>query len=82
MVYQGDLNGIDVVLLKCGIGKVSAAVGTTILIEKFSPDYIINTGTAGGMTTELTVGDVVISTDVRYNDVDVTAFGYEFGQLP
>ncbi len=82
ILYQGDLNGIDVVLLKCGIGKVSAAVGTTILIEKFSPDYIINTGTAGGMTTELTIGDVVISTDVRYNDVDVTAFGYEFGQLP
>ena len=43
---------------------------------------IINTGSAGGLDPNLNVGDVIISTDVRHHDVDVTAFGYEKGQLP
>lgn len=80
--YHGSLHGMDVVILLSGIGKVAAAVGTTILIDQFNPDIIINTGSAGGLSTELSVGDVVISTDVRYHDVDVTLFGYEYGQLP
>lgn len=80
--YSGTLNGTDVVLLKSGIGKVNAAIGTTLLIEKFTPTYIINTGSAGGFESSLKVGDIVISTEVRYNDVDATVFGYEFGQVP
>jgi adenosylhomocysteine nucleosidase len=80
--YSGTLNGIDVVLLKSGIGKVNAAIGTTLLIEKYNPTYIINTGSAGGFEQSLKVGDIVISTEVRYNDVDATVFGYEFGQVP
>ena len=80
--HQGLLQDVNVIVLQCGVGKVAAAVGTTIMIDLFSPDLIINTGSAGGMSTDLSVGDVVISTDVRYNDVDVTLFGYEYGQLP
>ncbi|OQY38134.1 MAG: 5'-methylthioadenosine/S-adenosylhomocysteine nucleosidase [Spirochaetaceae bacterium 4572_7] len=79
---QGTLNGVDVVLLKCGIGKVAAAVGTTILIDQFSPDVVINTGSAGGLSTDLNVGDIIISNSVMYHDVDVTIFGYAYGQLP
>ena len=45
-------------------------------------DCIINTGSAGGFEQSLNVGDVVISSEVRHHDVDVTAFGYEFGQVP
>lgn len=80
--HHGTLQGVDVVLLKSGIGKVNAAVGTTLLIELYKPDRIINTGSAGGFKEGLNVGDVVISTEVRYNDVDATVFGYEFGQVP
>jgi len=79
--YQGTLNGKDVVLTKSGIGKVAAAVATTLLLERFKPDAIINTGSAGGYDTNLNVGDVVISTEVRFHDVDLTAFGYEIGQM-
>jgi len=68
--------------LRSGIGKVNAAMSTAILLERFKPDYVINTGSAGGLNPELNVGDVVISTDVRHHDVDVTAFGYEYGQVP
>lgn len=78
----GKIDNIDVVLLKSGIGKVNAAVGTTLLLDHFKPDYVINTGSAGGYHTELDVGDIVISTDVRHHDVDVTVFGYEYGQVP
>lgn len=81
-LYHGTLNSVDVVLLQCGIGKVAAAVGTTLLIDQYAPDYVINTGSAGGLSTKLNVGDVVISTEVRFHDVDVTLFGYEYGQVP
>lgn len=81
-LYHGTLNDVDVVLLLCGIGKVAAAIGTTLLIDQYNPDYIINTGSAGGLSEDLNVGDVIISTEVRYHDVDVTLFGYEYGQLP
>jgi adenosylhomocysteine nucleosidase len=78
----GRMNGAEVILLRSGIGKVNAAMSTTILLEKYKPDCIINTGSAGGFSPELNVGDAVISTEVRHHDVDVTAFGYEYGQVP
>ena len=80
--YEGKLNGTEVVIVQSGIGKVAAALATALLIDKFSPDYVVNTGSAGGFDQSLKVGDIVISDDVRYHDVDVTAFGYEIGQLP
>lgn len=80
--YQGEIDSLQVVLLKSGIGKVNAAMGTAILIDKFQPDVIINTGSAGGFHKNLNVGDVIISTEVRHHDVDVTIFGYEYGQVP
>lgn len=79
--YQGELNGKEVILTKSGIGKVAASVATTLLLERFSPDTIINTGSAGGYDNNLNVGDLVISTEVRFHDVDLTAFGYEIGQM-
>ncbi|KSU83830.1 adenosylhomocysteine nucleosidase [Fictibacillus enclensis] len=80
--YAGRIDGLDIVLLKSGIGKVNAAIGTTLMIEMFNPDCIINTGSAGGFHQDLNVGDVVISTEVRHHDVDATIFGYEYGQVP
>lgn len=78
----GTLCGKETILLKSGIGKVNAAMSTTILMERFNPDYVINTGSAGGFHHSLNVGDVVISSEVRHHDVDVTAFNYEYGQVP
>ena len=78
----GTYKGQQVVLLKSGIGKVNAAMSTTILIHHFQPDLIINTGSAGGFDSELEVGAIVISDEVRHHDVDVTVFGYEMGQVP
>lgn len=80
--YEGTIDGTQTVIVQSGIGKVAAALATAFLIDKFAPDYVVNTGSAGGFDQSLKVGDVVISSEVRYHDVDVTAFGYEIGQLP
>ncbi|MGO2233932.1 5'-methylthioadenosine/S-adenosylhomocysteine nucleosidase [Marinomonas sp. UCMA 3892] len=80
--FVGRFEGKDVVLLKSGIGKVNAAVSTTLLLSQFEPEYVINIGSAGGFDPELQVGDVVISDQVVHHDVDVTGFGYLMGQVP
>lgn len=81
-IYEGKIDRIDVALLQSGIGKTASAVGTALLLQQSRPDFVINTGSAGGLDPQLNVGDIVISTEVRHHDVDVTAFGYEKGQLP
>ena len=80
--FVGKLEGVSVVILRSGIGKVSAALGVAMMREHFQPDCIINTGSAAGLKSDMSVGDVVISSKVAYYDVDVTTFGYELGQVP
>lgn len=80
--YQGILDGRETVLLRCGIGKVNAAVGCALLIDKYSPGTVINTGSAGGIGRDLGFGDVVISSGLVQHDVDVRVFNYEAGQIP
>jgi adenosylhomocysteine nucleosidase len=80
--YSGKLEKRTVVLLRCGIGKVNAAVGCTLLITRFHPDFVINTGSAGGIDPSLNFGDAIVSDGLLYHDVDITGFGYEPGQLP
>ncbi|MHB0774149.1 5'-methylthioadenosine/S-adenosylhomocysteine nucleosidase [Halomonas sp. WWR20] len=80
--HTGQLQGVEVVILQSGIGKVNAAVGTTLLLDMYHPEVVINTGSAGGFGEGLNVGDVVISSEVRHHDVDAVVFGYEHGQVP
>ena len=80
--HTGTRYGLEVIVLQSGIGKVNAAVGTAILLERHQPDAIINTGSAGGFAADLAIGDVIISDEVRHHDVDDVVFGYEIGQVP
>lgn len=80
--YNGIIDKVEVVLVKSGIGKVNAAIATTLLIEKYNAEVVINTGSAGGIGKELKVGDLVVSTELSYNDADARIFGYDFGQVP
>ena len=80
--YTGKLNGNDIILLQSGIGKVNAAIGAAIMIDNFIPDFVINTGAAGGFPGELKVGDIVISNELIHHDMDCTVFGYKNGQVP
>lgn len=78
----GKLEGKDAVLLRCGIGKVQAAAGCALLIDRYKPRLVFNTGSAGGIDQSLTFGDVIIAGGLLYHDVDVTAFNYAPGQIP
>ena len=80
--YIGTLVGKNVVLVRCGIGKVNAAVCTQILIGQLGATKIINTGVAGAIHKDLDVLDIVISTDVQQHDFNSTAFGYKMGEIP
>lgn len=80
--YVGKLNHKEVVLTQSGIGKVNASISTTLLIEKFNPEVVINTGSAGALDQTLSVGDILVSNHVLYHDANATAFGYEYGQIP
>lgn len=78
--YVGKMGNVEVAIVKCGIGKVAAAVSTSVVINHFEPDYVINTGSAGGFSAHLNIGDIVIATELRHHDADLTHFGYELGQ--
>lgn len=80
--YKGKLYDKDIVVVRCGIGKVNAALCTQCLIDTFRVDKIINTGIAGGIYKDIEVGDIVISSDAVQYDVDVSIFGYAKGQIP
>ena len=67
--YEGRIHGVEAVVLFSGVCKVNAAIASQILIDIFGVGMIINSGTAGGMNTELMIFDTVISTEVCYHDV-------------
>lgn len=64
----GMLNGRSIVLAKTGIGKVNAAITTTLVLEHFKPAEVIFTGIAGGVNPALSPGDLVIGSKVAYHD--------------
>lgn len=80
--YAGSLEGMQVVLVLSGIGKVNASIAASLLISKFEVDAVVNTGVAGAIDQKLEVGDIVIGQRLAYHDVDVRNFGYKLGQIP
>ncbi|HEO3557209.1 TPA: 5'-methylthioadenosine/adenosylhomocysteine nucleosidase [Streptococcus agalactiae] len=79
--YSGRYGEHELVLVQSGVGKVMSAMSVAILVESFKVDAIINTGSAGTVATGLNVGDVVVADTLVYHDVDLTAFGYDYGQM-
>lgn len=81
-ITSGRYKCHEVILTESGIGKVAAASATALMIDNFEPDLVVNTGSAGALDPDLKIGDEVIGTQVAYSDVDVTVFGYAYGQVP
>lgn len=79
--YSGRYGEHELVLVQSGVGKVMSAMSVAILAESFKVDAIINTGSAGAVATGLNAGDVVVADTLVYHDVDLTAFGYDYGQM-
>ena len=80
--YVGELSSKNVVVVKCGIGKINAAVCSQILISEFGVDAIINSGVAGALDNKLNIGDIVVSRDTLNHDMDTTDFGDYYGVIP
>lgn len=79
--YEATLNQNLIVATTCGIGKVNSAISTTLLINEYHPDLIINAGIAGG-AVGLDTADILIANSFAYSDFDTTIFGYKYGQVP
>ena len=79
---EGTLNEIPVVIVRSGIGKVNAGMCVQILADIFNVTHVINTGVAGSLNAAIDIGDIVVSTDTLYHDVDATGFGYPLGEVP
>lgn len=80
--YEGMLEELPVVIVQCGVGKVNAAMCTQVLCDLFQVTHIVNTGIAGSLCADLDIGDLVVSEDAMYHDVDAVHFGYPFGKVP
>ncbi|MBR4640612.1 MAG: 5'-methylthioadenosine/adenosylhomocysteine nucleosidase [Butyrivibrio sp.] len=80
--YEGTIGNTEVVVVRSGIGKVNAGICVQILIDLFNVTHVINTGIAGSLNADINIGDIVLSTDACYHDVDVTVFGYKKGEIP
>ena len=81
--YEGKLINQDVIVLQSGIGKVNAALSTTILHEQYNIDAVINTGSAGGTDKNLNVGDVVPSVNQSFIMMQMQLHSVmKYGQIP
>ena len=80
--HEGNLKGMPVVVVQCGVGKVNAAMCVQILADLYDVTHIINTGVAGSLNPVLDIGDILVSKDAIQHDMDVTPLGYVKGQIP
>ena len=80
--FVGSVGDKEVVVVRCGIGKVNAAVCTQILVDLFNVEYVINTGVAGALYPELNIGDIIVSSDTVEHDMDASAVGNPRGEIP
>lgn len=79
--YTGLLYNKKVVICISGIGKVAAAICAQTMIIKFEPELIINTGVAGSLSSDIKIGDIVISESFVLHDMDTSALGDPKGFL-
>lgn len=79
---EGKIGDNDVVIVRSGIGKVNAGICVQILVDVFHITHVLNTGVAGSLKNVMNIGDIVVSTEAAYHDMDATIFGYQYGEVP
>ncbi len=79
---EGLLEGLPVVVVQCGVGKVNAAMCAQVLCSSFGVTHLVNTGVAGSLSPELDICDLLVSRDAMYHDFDCVHFGYLYGKVP
>ena len=78
-INLGKIYNKTVAVARCGIGKVFAALCAEVLILKYSPSLLINTGVGGGLAQDLKTGDIIVASDLCQHDMDTSAIGDPIG---
>ena len=73
--HTGRIFSKDVVIAKCGVGKVFAAMCCEAMIIRYNPRLIVNTGVGGAISPELSCADIVVATSLCQHDMDTTPLG-------
>lgn len=76
---SGNLWGKPTVVAVSGVGKVNAAICTQTMCLKYNPEFIINSGVAGGLEKSLNICDVVVASAVIQHDMDTSPLGDPVG---
>ena len=77
--HTGTIDGKPVVIARCGVGKVFAAMCATAMIIRYSPCLIVNTGVGGALSSELSCADIVVATRLVQHDMDTSPLGDPVG---
>ena len=77
----GKLHGKEICIVVCGVGKVNAAMCALMLIERYKPDFILNSGVAGSLSPIVSIGDIVVATKAVEHDMNGTALGDKQGEI-
>jgi adenosylhomocysteine nucleosidase len=78
---RGKLNGRELMIVVCGVGKVNAGICAQTLLNAFGATRVINSGVAGSLTSELSINDFVVSVDAVQHDYDASAIGFKKGEI-
>lgn len=80
--YFGTAYNVSILIAESGIGKVLSALSAMHIIQSFNPHLIINVGISGSLKKNVDIGSIILSKKFCYHDVNVSAFGYQCGQVP
>ncbi len=80
--YECNYAGHDLVIAYSKIGKVFSALSATIMCERFGAKCMLFSGVAGAINPNLKIGDLIVATKLAQHDLDITAFGHEYGYVP
>ena len=79
--HTGKMLGKEVAIAKCGIGKVFAAMAAEVMILKYAPKLLVNTGVGGALAHGLRRGDIVVAEKLCQHDMDTSPIGDPVGLL-
>src|SRR5258708_5523256 len=70
--HLGTVHGAPCVVTLARVGKVAAAATVSALIHAFDVEAIVFTGVAGGVGSEVRVGDIVVADALLQHDLDAS----------
>ena len=77
----GELYGKKVVIARCGVGKVFAAICAEAMIIKYAPKLIVNSGVGGALDKSLRPLDIVFADKLVQHDMDTSPLGDPVGLI-